>query len=370
MASGVIEISRMVVSGNAPVRAPERPAEPLPLADIEELMPSEPVRPRPARVTMLRAPAAPATIAGLPVPVALERPFLTATQDRDVDPEVRSLTTALRRAVIAKRWDDASGIVDRLAAYEKRNILLDDTRDEIYLVLGEAVGRGEDADTADVFDFLTTSADEKLVKKATALREHLAYPITRLVVMARDGATEADAEALRRELAKIPPVVLRTLAMNGTRIFAVRINAFAGMEVETPPPGTNVTASNEDFENGNLAMWDPRILGAYHSRTNEANVIVHRHLLSGSHLPTRPGVPGSTAVHEVMHAFDDARGLSGSPEFIEAHKKDQHALEGHECDDIREAFAEAANKYLAGDSELRTRLPNIWRYMVSTFGPR
>lgn len=182
----------------------------------------------------------------------------------------------------------------------------------------------------------------------------LAKSLTRL----GGTATQADADAVAQELAKMPEPALRTLADKKVGVVAAR---------------GSVTDYATDLKGVQPRGWAPGktwdgVPGAYLPKRNEV-VIATTGPAGSPRVPVTGEGHGSVnmVVHEATHAIDRQGGGSTSADFLAAHAKDSAVLPSYERQKGKagpsEAFAESAARIYGGSHGplVTPALDDYWR---------
>ncbi|MEQ9502656.1 MAG: hypothetical protein RIT81_37640 [Deltaproteobacteria bacterium] len=164
--------------------------------------------------------------------------------------------------------------------------------------------------------------------------------IAESLIDVRGTATNADADAVVEQLARMPERVLQQLATANTQVVVVRNSVtetradLRGVRPRGYPPGRT---------------WD-NVPGLYDTARNEV-IIATR----GGRVPGTGNGHGTANLvfHEAMHAYDHHTGASNSAAFRAARTADRSALSGYErqagAAGREESFAESAARYWEGN---------------------
>jgi hypothetical protein len=208
----------------------------------------------------------------------------------------------------------------------------------------------------------------------------MALPFARQIVSHRKSGSAEEAEIMAQHMAEnVPPAVLRVIALQGSKLYATEGSPFEGTIMDKTPAWLPITGTDEvqvDEDSGQmqpLGPLNPTVGGAYDARTNEGNVVFRSYDLGKPQMLSDGSNGEDAAIKECLNAYNDAVNASSDPEFLKARVADLGALPDNESratDIAAEEFSSYATAYLTGDHSLRSDHPNIWRFMLQTFGPR
>jgi len=166
-------------------------------------------------------------------------------------------------------------------------------------------------------------------------------------------ATQADREAVLRELQKLPPEALQALQKGGYSVTVVRnsvveaLPALKGVQPRGWPPG---------------ATWDT-VPGLYDPATKQV-IIATR----GGAVPAKGNGHGSEnlVVHETAHAIDAATNGHNDPAFQAARNKDLAKLPAYETQPgaagLEETYAESMARYYGKPASSQATNPELHKY--------
>jgi hypothetical protein len=182
--------------------------------------------------------------------------------------------------------------------------------------------------------------------------------LAKTLVRPGGSATQADADVVAADLARLPRPVLEYMKASGIDVIAVKNSVVDYRPDLAGQRPRGWVKRLDDWSSG--PTWDS-VPGM--SSAGMAIIATRR-----GGVPARGNGSGakSVTIHESFHAIDYMGGWSHEPEFVEARDADARKLSAYELQPgnpgEREAFAMSAEYYFLHDEAWGREHPHLWRY--------